>query len=182
MQVIDLCSPPPKPLPPTKPKILSPNKAVRFVIPKETAGSTMDSGCYIVEREEYKLDDNPDCKVIVATEDNRTILRENRVTKVNPNDDDDDLLVLGTQGSNVLTDCPHARSDCVIEPFVEGNFEKHCQKCYCWVCDVPAKDCNVGDLARKAIVVPMERNRSGLTNEKRSRKRTRNDKNQCCTT
>ena len=137
--IVDLCTPPPSPSARFE-KVkenLSPTKGVRFVKPK--GESTVDEDCYIVELQVYQLKVDPDIKVVLPEEDTRTILRENRVTSSNPNDDD--LLVIGTQGTNVLADCPHARFSCVLEAFKEGNFEHYCDNCYCWLCEVPAKDC-----------------------------------------
>jgi len=71
-------------------------------------------------------------------------------------DDDDEIEALGT--SNVLR-LPHARHDCTQHSFVEDVLRKKgmgqsqaarngleankktCDQCYCFVCDVPASDC-----------------------------------------
>ena len=56
-------------------------------------------------------------------------------------DDDDDVAFLHRTGDLALVDFPHARENCAENPFVVGNYKKHCQNCYCYVCDAPASGC-----------------------------------------
>ena len=43
---------------------------------------------------------------------------------------------------NALSDFPHARGNCMTNAFKQGNFESRCANCFCYVCDVPASECN----------------------------------------
>ena len=69
-------------------------------------------------------------------------------------DDDDELVIVGTKGVDALIDFPHSRENCLTHRFSKtaaagggtgvGGAESnraHCANCYCYVCDVPAKDC-----------------------------------------
>ena len=43
---------------------------------------------------------------------------------------------------------PHRRSDCDVYKFLpdsKDDAKKYCDKCYCVVCDIPAKDCPMWD-------------------------------------
>ena len=54
---------------------------------------------------------------------------------------DDDVEVMGTVNSVRL---PHMRCHCTEYPFVENQKENNgqtCDLCYCYVCDVPVKEC-----------------------------------------
>lgn len=60
-------------------------------------------------------------------------------------EDDDECLMVGSKGVNALADFPHARENCVVAPMAKtwnglAN-RKYCHHCYCYVCDVPAKEC-----------------------------------------
>ena len=60
-------------------------------------------------------------------------------------DSEDACLLVGTNGVNAIADFPHAREDCVVYPrSTSWNGRenlRYCDKCYCYVCDVPAKHC-----------------------------------------
>ena len=58
------------------------------------------------------------------------------------NDEDAELAIVATRGKNALVDFPHCRSNCAKHPF-DGVSErqKHCDNCYCDVCDIPAAKC-----------------------------------------
>ncbi len=51
--------------------------------------------------------------------------------------------MIGTVGENSLSDWPHPRHLCVTHPFNNSrtNHKLHCANCYCYICDIPAKDC-----------------------------------------
>ncbi|KAI5017653.1 uncharacterized protein LOC123410946 [Hordeum vulgare subsp. vulgare] len=51
---------------------------------------------------------------------------------------DEDLAVLAERGPVACRDFPHARYLCVKFPFATTPHEKHCEQCYCFVCDVAA--------------------------------------------
>lgn len=55
-------------------------------------------------------------------------------------DCDEDCIIVGQKGVNVLSDFPHPREDCVVHP-MSKNPEAHCTNCFCYVCDVNVKDC-----------------------------------------
>jgi hypothetical protein len=67
--------------------------------------------------------------------------------------DDDDVVMVGTINEMRL---PHMRHDCVKFKFNQNptnrhdirakNWE-HCDLCYCYVCDVPVKECKVSTIA-----------------------------------
>ncbi|KAL7540666.1 hypothetical protein ACHAXR_010287, partial [Thalassiosira sp. AJA248-18] len=57
------------------------------------------------------------------------------------NNDEEELTVVATKGQNALADFPHSRANCVTHPFATSDKKLHCINCYCYVCDIPAKDC-----------------------------------------
>jgi hypothetical protein len=66
-------------------------------------------------------------------------------TDMDEDDDDDEIQVVGATGSNALADFPHPRIDCVVHHWKADSSltdkQKHCDHCYCYVCDIPAKEC-----------------------------------------
>ena len=60
-------------------------------------------------------------------------------------EDNDSCKFVGTKGGiNANSDLPHAREDCVVYPMTtteKESIKKYCKKCYCYICDIPAKDC-----------------------------------------
>ncbi|XP_048496803.1 uncharacterized protein LOC104888146 isoform X2 [Beta vulgaris subsp. vulgaris] len=52
--------------------------------------------------------------------------------------DNGDVLILGEKGQVACRDYPHPRHLCAIHPFKRTPHEAHCQKCYCYICDLPA--------------------------------------------
>eukprot|EP00977_Amphora_coffeiformis_P011162 scaffold2667_cov237-Amphora_coffeaeformis.AAC.11 len=58
-------------------------------------------------------------------------------------DDDDDIQLVGSVGVNALVDFPHARENCVTFAFgtTIAAFQQYCANCYCYVCDIPASQC-----------------------------------------
>ena len=60
--------------------------------------------------------------------------------------DDDEVEVTGAAGFDALRAAPHARFDCLEKPFNKdrptiAEARPICTFCYCWVCDVPAREC-----------------------------------------
>ena len=53
-----------------------------------------------------------------------------------------DVEIVGQKGDDVMRNAPHARFDCLHHQFADGA-EAYCQQCFCWCCDVPAKECAV---------------------------------------
>ncbi len=69
------------------------------------------------------------------------------------NGEDDDIEIVGTKTDTALVAMPHARCSCptvhfIVLPEKEASEKvrstniKTCDKCYCWVCDVLASECN----------------------------------------
>ncbi len=56
--------------------------------------------------------------------------------------DDDTPIVLSSTMINPNVDYPHGRRDCGKNPFSAENAQQYCEKCYCHVCDGPAKECS----------------------------------------
>uniref|UniRef100_A0A0E0MB27 Uncharacterized protein n=1 Tax=Oryza punctata TaxID=4537 RepID=A0A0E0MB27_ORYPU len=50
----------------------------------------------------------------------------------------DDIAVVAERGKVACRDYPHPRSACAKYPFGTTSHEKHCEQCFCYVCDVPA--------------------------------------------
>ena len=65
-------------------------------------------------------------------------------------DDDEEFAIVATKGQNALADFPHSRANCVTHPFDSGDKKTHCDNCYCYVCDMPAAECQVWDSHCKA--------------------------------
>lgn len=70
-----------------------------------------------------------------------------------PVDDDDVILVdVVKKGMDANVDLPHMRSQCGVHPW-KGHSEalqKHCDKCFCYVCDKPASECKTWSVHCKA--------------------------------
>ncbi|KAI9085860.1 hypothetical protein K1719_032274 [Acacia pycnantha] len=64
---------------------------------------------------------------------------ENAITSVNKSaTESDELIVVGEKGQIACRDYPHPRHDCATFPFSSTPHERHCEKCHCFVCDLPA--------------------------------------------
>lgn len=83
---------------------------------------------------------------------------ENEVVEVNPetakktitvlntpssNNNEDDVLYTGRKGEIALSDFPHCRENCVNFSFIVGKEKEYCQNCFCYVCDIPASQCQI---------------------------------------
>lgn len=58
------------------------------------------------------------------------------------------------KGVQALVDYPHFRFQCVVEPFknMRANRKlRYCERCFCYVCDVPAADCRFWTEHSKAV-------------------------------
>jgi hypothetical protein len=59
-------------------------------------------------------------------------------------DEDDDIQIVHSTVTNPLIVYPHLRSVCGVHPYCTDDYEKnqkHCPKCYCYVCDLKASHC-----------------------------------------
>ncbi|WVZ57733.1 hypothetical protein U9M48_008080 [Paspalum notatum var. saurae] len=50
----------------------------------------------------------------------------------------DDIAVVAERGKVACRDFPHPRSACAKNPFSTTPHERHCEKCFCYVCDIAA--------------------------------------------
>ena len=65
---------------------------------------------------------------------------ENAPAEGKYDDDNEGIEFVGSKGINPLSDFPHSREDCVKNLF-RIDPAKFCPQCYCYVCDMNAKDC-----------------------------------------
>ncbi|XP_028758264.1 uncharacterized protein LOC114735110 [Neltuma alba] len=64
---------------------------------------------------------------------------ENEISSVNKSaTESDELIVVGEKGQIACRDYPHPRHHCATFPFSSTPHESHCEKCHCYVCDLPA--------------------------------------------
>lgn len=59
-------------------------------------------------------------------------------------EDDDEVEVVGGKGNGHDYTLPHLRPNCLAKPWQpngDASNEICCSECYCYVCDVPAKEC-----------------------------------------
>ena len=69
-------------------------------------------------------------------------------------EEDEDCIVVSVNKADIL---PHCRADCPLEIYTptenvkigpySGN-EKHCEKCFCYICDKKSSDCANWSLSR----------------------------------
>ncbi|PAN48325.1 hypothetical protein PAHAL_9G375200 [Panicum hallii] len=50
----------------------------------------------------------------------------------------DEIAVVAERGKVACRDYPHPRSACAKNPFSTTSHERHCDKCFCYVCDIAA--------------------------------------------
>ncbi|TKV94777.1 hypothetical protein SEVIR_9G318100v4 [Setaria viridis] len=50
----------------------------------------------------------------------------------------DEIAVVAERGKVACRDYPHPRSACAKNPFGTTPHERHCDKCFCYVCDIAA--------------------------------------------
>eukprot|EP00966_Prymnesium_polylepis_P091511 2118216-Prymnesium_polylepis.1 len=50
-------------------------------------------------------------------------------------EDDDDVKFVGRTGDLALADFPHARENCAAFKYVQGQEQKCCPNCFCYVCE-----------------------------------------------
>ncbi|CAN6288699.1 unnamed protein product [Urochloa humidicola] len=61
-------------------------------------------------------------------------------TKVTPSPAaaNEEIMVVAERGQVACRDFPHPRSSCAKNPFNTTPHERHCDKCFCYVCDIAA--------------------------------------------
>uniref|UniRef100_A0A0D9XMT8 Uncharacterized protein n=1 Tax=Leersia perrieri TaxID=77586 RepID=A0A0D9XMT8_9ORYZ len=82
-------------------------------------------------RQKRRLED--DCCILAADP-----LAPNAAADAAGGGDDDDVAVVAERGKVACRDYPHPRSACAKFPFSSTPHDKHCQQCFCYVCDVVA--------------------------------------------
>ncbi|XP_048552928.1 uncharacterized protein LOC125533317 [Triticum urartu] len=106
---------------------------------RKRAGATASSPLDVDEiemwtpRQKRRFDE--DCLILSA---DPLAANKARPVVVPAADDDEDLAVVAERGPVACRDFPHARYLCVKFPFATTPHEKHCEQCYCFVCDVAA--------------------------------------------
>lgn len=73
-----------------------------------------------------------------------------KTTAVSTSDDDNVQIIEREDGKQVASDMPHARDACTIHTFIDprksnrtqSNFLNICKNCYCYVCEIPARECS----------------------------------------
>ena len=64
---------------------------------------------------------------------------------------DDECVLVRVENDQSIGSMPHSRCDCTNHPFLkkvdDPSHKKFCDNCYCFVCDVPAKDCKEWEIA-----------------------------------
>ena len=95
---------------------------------------------------DLSFDDEEDDVVIVEKFDRfvECQTKDDNDRKYNQDNDDADVRIIGSTGSNALADFAHSREDCVTNPFSKDP-KVYCPKCYCYVCDIKASDCTKWD-------------------------------------
>ncbi|XVE78011.1 hypothetical protein DITRI_Ditri13aG0110000 [Diplodiscus trichospermus] len=77
-------------------------------------------------------EDDDDCVVLEGDPDKA-------LSDVNdPQEDSDELLIVGQKGEIACRDFAHPRHDCARFPFSSTSHEQHCELCHCFVCDTRA--------------------------------------------
>ncbi|CAN6283830.1 unnamed protein product [Urochloa humidicola] len=80
-----------------------------------------------------KVRRDEDCQILAADPLSAT-------TEVTPSSAaaNDEITVVAERGKVACRDYPHPRSACAKNPFGTTPHERHCEKCFCYVCDVAA--------------------------------------------
>ena len=137
----------------------NPKKKIKLEFDPKKFGEADDPDGDVVE---VKPPGDADIRVVgknANVVDNELATSESNCTAiVSPNNGEDEVEVTGQTGL-MSRDMPHSRHDCTVHPFSNGisssyfapivfndsktsKNELFCPNCYCFVCDVPAKDCN----------------------------------------
>lgn len=97
------------------------------------------------EQESRLTSQKDDEEIEIEEPDVEEVSNIEKAFRPNANEEEDgECLLVGSKGTNALTDFPHSRENCVLAPIATGKSksnEKHCANCYCYVCDIPATDC-----------------------------------------
>ncbi|XWS76170.1 hypothetical protein CRYUN_Cryun01aG0153500 [Craigia yunnanensis] len=85
------------------------------------------------------VDENDDDCVVLEGDPDKALSNVN-----DPQEDSDELLIVGQKGQIACRDFPHPRHDCAKFPFSSTSHEQHCELCHCFVCDMRAPCCYWG--------------------------------------
>ncbi|XP_022771355.1 uncharacterized protein LOC111314357 isoform X1 [Durio zibethinus] len=85
------------------------------------------------------VNENDDDCVVLEGDPNKALSNVN-----DPQEDSDELLIVGQKGQIACRDFPHPRHDCAKFPFSSTSHEQHCELCHCFVCDMRAPCCYWG--------------------------------------
>ncbi|XVE72845.1 hypothetical protein DITRI_Ditri11bG0070900 [Diplodiscus trichospermus] len=81
-------------------------------------------------------------KVVGENDDDCVVLEgdpDKPLSNVNdPQEDSEELLIVGQKGEIACRDFAHPRHDCAKFPFSSTSHELHCELCHCFVCDMQA--------------------------------------------
>ncbi|KAF7050769.1 hypothetical protein CFC21_059091 [Triticum aestivum] len=91
-------------------------------------------------------DDDDDCVILDSDPFSAVVVNDEK-----DGGSDEELQIVAEKGKVACRDFPHSRHLCSNMPFGATSHEKHCDMCYCFVCDAPApcsywgKGLSVGD-------------------------------------
>ncbi|KAJ0251505.1 Uncharacterized protein HA466_0124520 [Hirschfeldia incana] len=92
------------------------------------------------QRQDMKIfEEKEDC-FILGFDPNDSFDSEKKLSSSgdNPESDDEDVAIVHEKGQVACRDFPHPRHLCLKYPFGSTDHQLHCDKCYCYVCDVAA--------------------------------------------
>ena len=96
------------------------------------------------------VDDDDDLELVPMTfnenkSDNDEKKKASKSNNTNEEEDGNDGIQMIYESHNALIDFPHSRGNCMKEKFGIGADIKHCDNCYCYVCDKLASECSTWD-------------------------------------
>ncbi|XVF32304.1 hypothetical protein REPUB_Repub17cG0070600 [Reevesia pubescens] len=96
-----------------------------------------------VNPSEKSRSSNPSLRKVVDEDDDDCVVLEGDPDKAlsdvnDPQENSDELLIVGHKGQIACRDFPHTRHDCAKFPFSSTLHEQHCELCHCFVCDTQA--------------------------------------------
>ncbi|KAJ1385021.1 hypothetical protein SESBI_42013 [Sesbania bispinosa] len=88
-------------------------------------------------KEDMKLfEETEDCFILDFDPSESLDLR--KLSLDNKNNDEADLSIVAEKGQVACRDFPHSRHLCLKFPFTTTPHKRHCEMCYCYVCDSAA--------------------------------------------
>ena len=111
------------------------NSETSNVIPMETDGADAGMGVGV---------GGETSNVPIIENTNSNTNDDDAVNEDDAEDEDEEIQVTGSNMTNPMTEFPHPRHLCGMHPFdakFTNSNHKICDKCYCFVCDIPASRC-----------------------------------------